>query len=95
MQTSGATKFNAAGPADLIDAAMENAIDDSLREGPWSGELVHQLAKHGLVIVDAAKYDRMLIALQLIGSCVREIDGIPTALEAMAQAARNALPKGA
>lgn len=78
---------------EAINAAMENAIDDSLRDGPWSDELVHQLGKHGLVIVEADKLDAMRTTLQMLASCTAPGDASGV-MGLMANAARKALAKG-
>ena len=88
MQTSGATKFNAASPIPDINHTLKivesvwAAIGRS-KDGYPGVEIGEELAKHGLVIVEAAQYDRMRIALQLIGSC--ELDHLVVTV------ARNAL----
>ena len=73
MQTSGATKFNAASPAPTAarDEAINEAVQDALNDGdgrPRPDALAIHLAKRGLVIVEASKYSGMLIALQLLAS---------------------------
>jgi hypothetical protein len=73
---------------DEIKTAMYDAVCDG--EGHSTAfYLKRHLAKHGLVIVEAREYDRMLTALQFIGSCA------DTRFAAVASAARNALAKGA
>ena len=54
--------------AEIIDAAMKSAIDDSLRDGPWAEEIVHQLRKRSLMIVEYSHYGRVLTTLQLVVS---------------------------
>jgi hypothetical protein len=74
---------------DEITHAMYDAICDG--EGHSSAYyLKHHLAKHGLVIVEAARHDKMLTALQLIGS----YDGPDVALLGRATIARNAIIEG-
>ena len=55
---------------ELIDAAM----CDSLPEGrPWAAILEHHLAKRGLVIVEAARHDKLTATLQFVGSVLEPI----------------------
>ena len=79
-------------PAQTSDADRADAIDEALYDAACDGDgrprpdaLAHHLAKHGLVIVDAASHDHMRTALQLIGSC--DLDHL------IVTVARNALAK--
>ena len=54
-----------------LDDDIKEAIDDSFCDGEGNSSayyLRHHLAKHGLVIVEASKWDAATTALQLIGS---------------------------
>jgi hypothetical protein len=53
------------------DDAIKEAMYDAICDGEGHSNafyLKHHLAKHGLVIVEASKYDHAKIALQVIGS---------------------------
>jgi hypothetical protein len=75
---------------DTIKTAMYDAICDA--DGKASVFfLKHHLAKHGLVIVEGAKYGRMLTALQVIGS-YESGGAILDSIGRIIRTARNALP---
>jgi hypothetical protein len=83
MQTSGATKFNSGSPAPTARSVAETDILWSIRgsllktcigdDEPQAIHLIAELAKHGLVIVESARHDKLLTALQLVASVLEPI----------------------
>jgi hypothetical protein len=57
---------------ETIAEAMQDALNDG--DGrPRPNALAHHLAKHGLVIVESARHDRILTTLQFVGSVLEPI----------------------
>lgn len=65
------------------DEAINEAIYDAICDAdgihadgiPRADALAHHLAKHGLVIVEARRLERLTVAIQLIGSAAAALVG--------------------
>jgi hypothetical protein len=54
---------------EAINEAFSAAIDDANADGiPRADAFAHHLAKHGLMVVEASKWDAAKTALQVVGS---------------------------
>ena len=83
MQASGATKFNAGSPEPTARSIAETDILWAIRgsllnacigdDEPQAIHLIAELAKHGLVIVESARHDKLTAALQFVGSVLEPI----------------------
>lgn len=70
--------FHAKPEALARDEAINEALYDAICDGdgrPRANALAHHLAKHGLVIVEASRLERLTVAIQLIGSAAAALVG--------------------
>lgn len=74
-----------------IVEAVWSAISRS-KDGYPGIEISEELAKHGLVIVEAAEHDRMRTTLQMLASCSAPGD-VSDVMGLMGNAARKAIVK--